>query len=271
MNVTIQDIRFAIQDLRLSGRPLCVHASLRSFGWVEGGAQAIVDGLLADGCSVMVPAFSWAFAVPPPEDMRPARNGWDYDAYVGPTAGLGRVYSPEAMDIDRDMGAIPAAIMDMPRRVRGNHPICSFCAVGPLAARLVSEQGPLNVYAPFRALAEAAGTVVLMGVGFDKMTLLHCAEQMAGRTMFRRWANGPDGREMQVEAGGCSGGFSRLEPVLSSLERRTTVGRSLWRVFPAREALDAAARTIRENPEMVHCDNSRCGRCNDAAAGGPLV
>jgi aminoglycoside N3'-acetyltransferase len=39
MKVTTSDIRLAIRNLGLAGRPLCVHSSLRSFGWVEGGAQ----------------------------------------------------------------------------------------------------------------------------------------------------------------------------------------------------------------------------------------
>jgi hypothetical protein len=34
----------------------------------------------------------------------------------------------------------------------------------------------------------------LQRVGLDKMTFVHVAEAMAGRQLFRRWANGPDGR-----------------------------------------------------------------------------
>ena len=73
--VTAQDIRESVRDLGLSGRPLCVHPSLRSFGWGEGGASAVVEGLLSEGCTVMVPMFSYTFAVPPPPGRRLARNG----------------------------------------------------------------------------------------------------------------------------------------------------------------------------------------------------
>ena len=269
--VTVQTIREAAQALGLSGRALCVHASLRSFGWVEGGASAVVDGLLAEGCTVMVPTFSWTFAVPPPR-ARPARNAWDYEDFQGPTSGIGRVYSPDTMEMDeKDMGAVAAAVAAMPGRVRGNHPLCSFTAVGPLAHELISGQEPLNVWAPLKALAEANGSVVLMGVGFERLTFLHFAEQMAGRTPFRRWANGPDGQPMEVEAGGCSHGFDSFEPILASLKREGRVGESLWRAFPAKEASELAARAIRENPRITHCSDSRCGRCNDAVLGGPLL
>ena len=269
--VTIKDVGEAARELGLSGHPLCVHASLRSFGWVDGGASAVVDGLLAEGCTVMVPTFSWTFAVPPPR-ARPARNAWDYDDFQGPTSGIGRVYSPDTMEMDeKDMGAVAAGVAAMPGRVRGNHPLCSFTAVGPLAHELICGQEPLNVWAPLKALGEANGSVVLMGVGFERMTFLHLAEQMAGRNPFRRWANGPDGQTMEVEAGGCSDGFGGFERILSAAMKELEVGESLWRAFPAKEALELAARAIRENPRITHCGNSECGRCNDAVAGGPII
>jgi len=53
MKVTTGDIRKAIRNLGLAERPLCVHSSLRSFGWVEGGAQVVVDGLLGASCGII--------------------------------------------------------------------------------------------------------------------------------------------------------------------------------------------------------------------------
>ena len=50
--------------------------------------------------------------------------------------------------------------------------------------------------------------------------------------LFRRWANGPDGRPMEVEVGSCSDGFGKLEPVLGPLVREARVGGSRWRAFP---------------------------------------
>jgi aminoglycoside N3'-acetyltransferase len=272
MAVTTEDLRFAIRDLDLSGRVLCVHASLRSFGEVTGGAVTIVDGLLAEGCTVLVPSFSWdAFAVPPPPDMRPPRNGWRYDTSSDTTRGTGRVFTPETRAVDRDMGAIPATVVAMPGQVRGDHPLCSFSAVGPRAAELVMSQRPLDVYAPLRTLADMDGAVVCMGVGLTRMTLLHLAEQQAGRTLFRRWARDPGGRPMMVETGGCSEGFDRLDAILAPVERRRVVGESSWRVFPATESLRLATNAIHDEPEITRCANPTCGRCSDAVLGGPLL
>lgn len=270
MHVNVRDIVEATRDLGLSGHPICVHSSLGSFGWVRGGASAIVDGLLAEECTVMVPSFSWTFAIPPPPDSRPVRNGWDYDGSWAPTTGVGRVYTPDTMEVDRDMGAISAEVVTRPGRIRGNHPLCSFSAVGPLASELLATQLPLNVFAPLELLAQKNGLVALMGVDLTRMTLIHLAEQTAGNNLFRRWANGPDGCPMAVEVGGCSDGFGGFQSVLAPLMKHTIVGHSAWTVVPARGALEATAKAIREDPQLTHCGDTGCMRCNDAVMGGPL-
>jgi aminoglycoside N3'-acetyltransferase len=270
--VTSEDIRQAVQDLRLSNKPVCIHASLRSFGWVEGGPLAVVDGFLAEGCTIVVPTFSYEFAVPPPEDVRLPRNGYDYEAIEESDLGSRRIYTPKSTAFSREhMGAVPAAVLAMPRHARGNHPLNSFTAVGPLARDLISTQAPMNVYGPLEALAEAGGAVVMMSVGLNRMTLLHLAERMAGRNLFRRWARGSDGQPMTVEVGSCSEGFVNLEPILAPITQGKKVGESVWRIYPAKETLAIAAREIRAHPKLTHCGDASCLRCRDAVLGGPIL
>ena len=276
MSVAMRDVYAAVHALGLSGRPLCVHASLRSFGWVEGGAPTITAGLLEAGCTLLAPTFSWdTFAVAPLPHQRLAQNGTSpgyYETLQQTLPGVVRVYAPDAPDLDHaDMGAIPAAVLAMPGRVRGNHPLCSFAAIGPRADELVAAQQPLHVFAPLRALAEAGGSVVLMGVGLTELTLIHLAEQLAGRNLFRRWANGSDGQPLAVEAGGCSRGFGKFAPILVPIRQSTIVGQSRWDVYPAQETLDRAAQAIRNEPMMTHCGRADCNRCNDAVLGGPIL
>ena len=271
-SVTTDDIRAAVRRVGLTGQALCVHSSLRSFGHVEGGARAVVDGLLAEGCTVLVPTFSYEFSVRPLPHQRPVRNGTDYDFPAGESEGTHRIFSTALNEISRDsMGAIPTEVVSMPGRARGNHPLCSFSAFGPLAAELITDQAPLRVYAPLEALAERGGSVVLMGVGLGCLTLLHYAEQLAGRNLFRRWANGPDGTPMEVECGGCARGFPNLAPGLAHLLRQDRVGSSEWLVYPVRETLEVAADAIRRDPNITHCGRPECERCPDAVAGGPIL
>jgi aminoglycoside 3-N-acetyltransferase len=180
-------------------------------------------------------------------------------------------YVPDSMEIDEDMGVIPATVVKMPERVRGAHPLCSFAAVGPLADELISGQAPLNVFAPLKSLAEADGLVILMGVGLESMTLIHLAEQLAGRNLFRRWANAPDYEPIEVETGGCSDGFGNLMSVLTPIMREAYVGESTWFCFPAEEALAISAAAIHQEPGFTRCDRSDWHHCDDAILGGPIL
>ncbi|GHO91295.1 AAC(3) family N-acetyltransferase [Reticulibacter mediterranei] len=273
MALTKQDIQQVIKTLNLSELPLCVHSSLRSFGPIEGGSDTLLDGLLAEDTTVMVPTFTdQFFPVTPPVDpnFRPARNGLD-DGHVWQDSGAQRIYTPATGEIDDDMGILPRTVLARPEHVRGNHPLNSFAAIGPLAEELIEGQQPLQVYMPMDVLAELRGSIILMGVGLERMTFLHFAEQEANRTLFRRWANGPDGRPMLVAVGSCSEGFGNFAPVLASLKREVQVGQSVWQIFPARETLSAAVAAIRANPSITHCADPACSRCNHAVQGGPIL
>lgn len=269
MSVLPADLHTAVQKVGLAGRAVCMHSSLRSFGWVDGGAAAVVDAFLAEGCTLIVPTFSYVYASPPPAHVLVTQNAWEgmaVPAYRAVVPG----YSPMSTEIDRWMGAIPAEVLARPTHVRGNHPLNSFTAVGPLAHALIATQTPRDVYAPLRGLGEAGGAVLLAGVGLERMTLLHLAEQTAGRRLFWRWAVDATSGTIPTRTGGCSEGFGRLLPVLASLFQQTSVGASRWLAFPAAASVTTAAAAIVTRPEITHCADPGCVRCADSIAGGPI-
>lgn len=268
MPLDLDDLPDVLTRAGLCGRPVCLHASLSSFGWVEGGAGTVVDAFLDGGRTLLVPTFSWkAFAVtPPPLGLRPPRNGTDYENL--PIKESLRVFSPTEDDVDKAMGAIAAEVLSRRERRRGNHPLCSFAAIGPESTRLTNSQTLTNVYAPLKVLAELGGVVVLAGVGLDRMTLLHLAEEIAGRSLFRRWARIATGDVVMVSVGGCSGGFRRFDETLEPIETRLRLGGSTWRIFAAQAALEIAAAAMAWDPGMTRCGAPGCERCRDAVLGG---
>ena len=236
--IKTDDIRRAISNLDLSGSPVCLHSSLRSFGWVEGGPSAVVDAFLSEGCTLLVFACSWVYGINAPSHLRFPRNGVSYETELFSTDGVGRVFEPHtSTEIDENMGAISAALLRREDSQRGNHPTCSFAAAGPLTDTLLKGQTATDVHNPIQALADHGGYVVLAGVGVNRMTLIHLSEERAGRLAFRRWANGPDGQPIAVAVGGHGGGFPNLEKPLFPFLRVAKVGKSDWRVYPAAEAL----------------------------------
>ena len=269
--VTASDVARAVLDLELADTPVCVHSSLRSFGYIEGGAAAVVAGFAGAGVTLAVPTYSWnVFSVtPPPPNMRPRRNGTNYDRLT--VHDTRRTFSVDDNDIDPNMGAVGREVLHRPDRARGDHPLCSFSAVGPRARALMATQTPDDPLAPLAAIASLDGWVALLGVGLTSMTLLHLAEQDAGRALFYRWARVAGRGIVPVRVGGCSMGFEELRPVLDPLEREVRVGPSRWRVFRAADVLAAATEAIRRTPAITRCPDAFCMRCEDAIAGGPIA
>ena len=94
----------------LAGKPVCVHASMRSFGQRRQRADSLIDDLLLAECTLVVPTFTYELAQPPPLDDRPERNGWQYDEYM--PAPHDRTFRPADNLLSlREMGVFAASIL----------------------------------------------------------------------------------------------------------------------------------------------------------------
>lgn len=267
-----KELERAVDELGIAGAGICVHASLRSFGdEIEGGPEGIVRIFLEKGCTLMAPAFSYDYIRRAVPAYMPERNGIDYGEAAAVPEDEALIYSPRSKLITADhMGLLSKQILTMEGSRRGNNPINSFTAVGNKAERLMAGQTPEDVYAPFRQLYADDGYVLLMGVGLERATIIHYAEQMAGRTPFIRWANDAEGRIIPVSIGSCSGGFGNFKPLLTE-KREVLAGGSLWQCYRARTIVDICKEAIIRNPQITHCGDISCKRCEDAVAGGAII
>lgn len=257
-----------IRDLGLENQMICIHASMKSFGHVNGGSQAILDAFLDCGCTVMVPTFTYDYLVKPEKEIK--RNGVNYISFFQKWTSNAGHYHKSINEIAPDMGIFPKTLLQNPTRLRGEHPINSFTALGTRASELIAGQNAIDVYAPFKKLYDENGFVLLMGTDLTSMTSIHYAEQLAGRNLFVRWANNENGDRIDTLTGGCSEGFYHFEELLAGYEKRRYVGSSLWRLFSAQDVIDVCSQAIRTDPMITHCDNDDCQRCADAIAGGPI-
>jgi aminoglycoside 3-N-acetyltransferase len=194
-----------VADLRAlgmgEGQTLMVHSSLRSIGYVLGGAATVVRALVAalgDRGTLVMPAFS-------PEVSDPA--GWSKPALQAAWIERARAQVP-AYDADTtptSMGAIPETFRRWPGVRRGPHPQVSICAHGPRAAEIVAPHAPAwgeGAGSPFERLAEMDAGLLLLGVGFNRAALLHYAESLVphGRRKVRRVPVGDGAERSWVEA-----------------------------------------------------------------------
>ena len=193
------------RDLRTlgvaEGGVLMVHSSLSSLGKVLGGAPAVVRALLAalgPGGTLVMPAFS-------PDVSDPAR--WADRFFADADAERARAHVP-AFDADTTpttMGLIPETFRRWPGTIRGPHPQVSVCAFGPRAEEVVTPHAVdwgQGAGSPFQRLVAMDAGLLLLGVGFNRATLLHYAESLVphGRRKTRLIPFGEGGARRWVEA-----------------------------------------------------------------------
>lgn len=260
----------AIQSASLQKSIICLHSSLKSFGMLAGGPDTLIQAFLAADCTLLVPTFTYPCNAPPPPNRHIPQNAYDYSQT--PDVAQSEVYDKDSLMISREMGAIPARVLQTPGCVRGVHPLNSFAAIGPLAEALITQQTLFNVYGPFKAAyAHPPAHLVMVGTLLTSATPIHFAEEKAGRRLFRRWAKNADGALDEVAVGSCSDGFENLTPAVSGIETRIHVGPSLWRIFPFKAFIDQVVAAITTDPQITHCADPYCSRCNDLISGGPLL
>lgn len=171
------------------GMTVIVHSALSQFGWVIGGAQAVVLALqqvLGETGTLLMPTFSTSLSEPSywqnppiPEDWWPlVREHWPaFDPHLTPT---------------RMMGAVADVFRVQPDARRSNHPALSFAARGPNTAALLDAHNlrdGLGETSPIGRLNQLDGHVLLLGVGYGNNTSLHLGEHRAN------WPNPPTERQ----------------------------------------------------------------------------
>jgi len=159
------------------------------------------------------------------------------------------------------MGVLPKAILEQYPRERGNHPLMSFCAVGPMASEVVTGQNYLNPLMPMANLAELGGKVLFLGTTLTSGTILHLAELRAGMPLLTRWALISGQKVVATKVSGCSKGFDKLENVVSQIKLSLTVHNGLWGIYDAEELLKLTTAFFIQDPTGGICDDTFCLCC----------
>ncbi len=174
--VTKDDIKQGLRELGLRlGALVVVHSSLSAFGYVEGGADAVIDALLetvGEKGTVIMPSHT---------DL----DGRDFESY-----------DPNTTPVRKNIGLIPETFWRRPDVIRAKSPPRHpWAAKGPLARGLITwnENHPLEAggYADMlTVVADLDGYVLLLGCRNGNNSSIHSAEAAAyneveGATMGR--------------------------------------------------------------------------------------
>ncbi len=264
MLVTFRELLQGLQRLGVEpGKPVICHTSLRAFGEVRGGADALLGALLAIFPRLMAPTHTYQTMLIPEEG--PADNGITYGN--GKDLNAMAVFFTPDLPADPLMGVLPERLRQHSQARRSSHPILSFAGVGVDAA--LNAQSLADPLAPLGVLLEQDGWVLLLGVDHSVNTSIHYAEKLAGRRQFVRWALTPGGVAECPGFPGCSLGFEQAAPLLAPFTRETTVGNARVRAVPLAEMIPALTRLIEHDPLALLCSNADCERCNAVRAAVP--
>lgn len=275
---TYTELKTALDSLGLNDVPVIAHASLRSFGEVEGGAPMVVQSFVDSFGGVVMPAHTYKTMIVP--HAGPENNALEYGT-PEPFNTNPEFFTPH-MPADVLMGAIPEALRQWPGAKRSSHPILSFAGINVDA--VLTTQTLKEPLAPIRALAEENGWVVLAGVDHTVNTSMHLAEKLAGRWQFIRWALVRDmltrpaplklaGRNFASTSvnervaecpgfPGCSAGFQAIARDVQPFTKRVTAGNSAIQAVPLAALFHAVISKINQDSKALLCFDPACARCN---------
>ena len=253
--ISYDELRSAFQKLNLTNKPVIAHASLRPFGYIQNGADAVLQALSDSVRSVIMPTFTYRTMVTP--EVGPPNNGINYggDEYYNQEA---KPFTPD-MPADTMMGMLPETLRNQPNAMRTAHPILSFAGIN--SDSILGTQNLQEPFAPIAALAEEEGWVVLINVDHTVDTSIHYAEKLTGRKQFVRWALLPDRVVECSNFPGDSSGFNAIVRYIHADTRRADLGEAFIQAVPMQRLFEAVVELIKRDPLALLCHRTDCERC----------
>lgn len=242
------DIVKGLREMGLiEGDIVLVHSSLSSFGYVEGGADAVIDALLESVGplgTVMVPTLTGSeklSATNPPVFYPSSTPCWT--------------------------GRIPETFRKRQGAVRSRHPTHSVAAIGAMAEYLTRGHErcatPCGVGSPYVKLAEMGGYILFMGVTLECNTTFHTVEELANVPYHMQpdWVeakivddNGTvEVTRIRLHLYGPARDFEKMEPILLSegIMKKGMIGDSTLRLVRAKPMIDLTLKLLEKDPGFL--------------------
>ena len=244
--VNKEEIKAGLRKLGLKrGDSVGVHSSLKSFGRVEGGADAVIDALLEtvgeDGNIVMSTHSANLVEVQmTPEEIA---MGVSWLFKISP-------YDPQKTPVRT--GTIPETFRKRNGVIRGSHPSNSVAALGPRAREL--SEG-------WHKLLELDVYILLIGVGLDRCTAMHLSEKrmrfperILKKITPPKWfvEKYPEG-EWEWDFGPYPDFAKLTKPCLQrGIMKTVKVGESTLKLIKLRELIDLYVEHLKKDPDLFY-------------------
>jgi aminoglycoside 3-N-acetyltransferase len=255
--ITREQLAADLSRLGLQSRDVVFfHSSLKSLGWVDGGAEAVIDAFLdvvgPEGL-IIVPTLTATLA-----------------------EGDSTRFAFDPSETPSRVGRITDALWRRPNARRSGHPTHSIAAIGRRAEELVRGHEHTSTFGqdgPYRRYVDWGAKILFLGVDFRCNTTLHAIEDWLDlpylQTAQAR-VKGPDGQPRVADVTKSPLGDrdfyrqnSKVERLLgkSGLVRRGKVAEADARWLPSQEMVEVVVTGIYDRPDLLLCDRESCEFC----------
>jgi len=264
MNVTQELIEEGIRSSGIMpGNWVFVHSSLKSLGWVEGGAPAVISAfrsVLGPDGLLITPSLSFTTCNP---EKNPGLKAWN------------------RRTIPSRVGRISDTLWRMPEAARSNHPTHSVAAVGKEAKEYVSghscELPVFSLESPYMKHVRRNATLVFIGVPLGTNTTLHAFEEWI-KLPYLETAESlieeKDGKKKKVTVtgfpSGCRGFYNGNDTHVGAfieqagLISRCRIAEAEVMTVPALDLADVMFDKLYDEPDFLLCRKQVCEFCTQA-------
>jgi aminoglycoside 3-N-acetyltransferase len=158
------------------GDTVLMHSSLKSLGRMDGGADGVIDGLLAavgPAGHAIVPTHTYCYV-----RSDPAKEA-ELAAAAAASHDSAFAYDPAATP--SKVGLITEVFRKRPGAVRSSHPTHSLAAIGPRADDLMSGHTPtggtFNIAGPHGRYVRWGAKILFLGIDLSSNTTYHAVEE----------------------------------------------------------------------------------------------
>ena len=244
------EIKFSLELMDIKkGDIILVHSALTSIGYVEGGADAVIDALLEtvgeEGTIVMSTLTGW---------FSP------FDAETTPSA----------------VGKISEVFRLRKNALRSLHPVHSVAAIGKYAEFITEGHEKCETGCgegtPYLKIRDLGGKVMLLGVDMDRNTIMHSLEEEVNALYLRtldipaptyledycnksfRLNKFPPGHR----------DFNGLTPILREKDIliEGKIGSAVVKIMDIRKLYESGLEILKQDPLVFICHNLNCNSCH---------
>lgn len=245
-----EDIEFSLELMGIKkGDVILVHSSLSSIGYVQGGADTVIDALIDsvghEGTIVMSTLTGW----------------FDhFDADKTPSA----------------VGKISEVFRNRKNAYRSLHPVHSVAAIGKQAEYIISSHDKCETGCgqgtPYYKIKELNGKIMLLGVDMDRNTIMHCLEEEID-ALYLKTLDIPaptymeNYKQEKFTLKKFPPGHRDFIKITSELRKRDSliegkIGNAVVKVIEMERLFEIGLDILHKDPLFFICNNPHCNSCH---------